>query len=96
MEEKEIAGPKNNDGEKRKEKFFVHLMKKILKGRTLYPGLADKKPKPGKLQRMYHRKVHPETAAPKSDHLTLFPLVDTSVYGSGFQQVSQKLKMWCF
>ncbi|CAI9283420.1 unnamed protein product [Lactuca saligna] len=39
MEEKETTGPKNNDGEKRKEKFFVHLMKEILKGRTLYPEL---------------------------------------------------------
>lgn len=44
MEEKETVGPKNNDGEKRKEKSAVHLMKKILKGRTLYPGSADKKP----------------------------------------------------
>ncbi|KAL7587923.1 hypothetical protein Lser_V15G40918 [Lactuca serriola] len=82
MEEKETVGPKNNDGEKRKEKSAVHLMKKILKGRTLYPGSADKKP--SKLQRMFHRKVHPENGAPKSDDLSLFPLVDTSKKGENF------------
>nr|QIG55754.1 LAZY2 [Chrysanthemum x morifolium] len=70
------SGAKGNKVQKQKEKetekSAVQLMKKILKGKTLYPSskrsTADKKPR--KILQMFNRKVHPECVpvAPESDN----------------------------